>query len=121
MRQPSSRLVPPVKLLEALVPIDFRSSIRGPLRRFYTCTFIGCIGNGLTLSLFVVYLHNVRDFSTAFATLLLALSAVVGLACAPLWGSATDHFGPLSVMSFSFGADSLALVFWALARTHEPA
>jgi MFS family permease len=110
-----------VKLLEALVPVDFRSSIRGPLRRFYTCTFIGCIGNGLTLSLFVIYLHNVRHFSTAFATLLLALSAVVGLASTPLWGTMTDRLGPLRVILFAYGADAVALVFWAFAHTHEQA
>jgi MFS family permease len=110
-----------VKLLEALVPIDFRSSIRGPLRRFYTCTFIACIGNGLTLSLFVIYLHNVRGFSTSFATLLLALSAVVGLASTPLWGTMTDRLGPLPVILFAYGADAVALVFWALAHTHEQA
>jgi MFS family permease len=110
-----------VKLLEALVPVDFRSSIRGPLRRFYTCTFIGCIGNGLTLSLFVIYLHNVRHFSTAFATLLLALSAVVGLASTPLWGTMTDRLGPLRVLLFAYGADAIALVFWAFAHTHEQA
>jgi MFS family permease len=110
-----------VKLLEALVPVDFRSSIRGPLRRFYSCTFIGCIGNGLTLSLFVIYLHNVRHFSTAFATLLLALSAVVGLATTPLWGTMTDRLGPLRVILFAYGADAVALIFWAFAHTHEQA
>ncbi|HVA52245.1 MAG TPA: hypothetical protein VNF05_01905 [Acidimicrobiales bacterium] len=73
-----------MKLIDNLVPSDFRSSIRGPLRRFFLCTFIGCVGNGLTLSLFVIYLHNVRGFSTSFSTLLLALSAVVGIASAPL-------------------------------------
>jgi MFS family permease len=106
-----------VKLLDALVPIDFRSSIRGPLRRFYACVFIGCIGNGLTLSLFVVYLHNVRHFSTSFATLLLALSAVVGLASAPIWGTMTDRFGPLRVLLFAYTADAGALVYWAIAHT----
>ncbi|HEY1762452.1 MAG TPA: MFS transporter [Acidimicrobiales bacterium] len=106
-----------MKLVDALVPTDFRSSIRGPLRRFYTSVFIGCIGNGLTLSLFVVYLHNVRHFSTSFATLLLALSAVVGLASAPVWGTMTDRFGPLRVLLFAYIADAGALVYWAIAHT----
>jgi len=110
-----------VKLLETLVPTEFRSSIRGPLRRFYLCTFVGCIGNGLTLSLFVVYLHNVRHFSTSFSTLLLALSAIVGLATTPLWGSLTDRLGPFRVILFAYTADAVALVFWALAHTHEQA
>jgi MFS family permease len=110
-----------VKLLETLVPTEFRSSIRGPLRRFYTCTFIGCIGNGLTLSLFVVYLHNVRHFSTSFSTLLLALSAIVGLATTTVWGSLTDRLGPFRVIIVAYSAQAVALVFWALAHTREQA
>lgn len=106
-----------MKLANALVPTDSRSSIRGPLRRFYACTFIACIGNGLTLSLFVIYLHNVRHFSTSFATLLLALSAVVGLASAPLWGTMTDRIGPLRVLLFAYTAYGAALVYWALVHT----
>ncbi|HEV7958657.1 MAG TPA: MFS transporter, partial [Acidimicrobiales bacterium] len=106
-----------MKLLDALVPTDFRSSIRGPLRRFYACTFIACIGNGLTLSLFVIYLHNVRHFSTSFATLLLALSAVVGLASAPIWGTMTDRLGPLRVILVAYAAYAAALVYWALVHT----
>lgn len=106
-----------MKLVNTLVPIDFRSSVRGPLRRFYACVFIGCIGNGLTLSLFVVYLHNVRHFSTSFATLLLALSAVVGIASAPIWGTMTDRLGPLRVLLFAYAANAAAIVFWAIAHT----
>ena len=110
-----------MKLVDTLVPIDFRSSIHGPLRRFYICTFIGCIGSGLTISLFVIYLHNVRHFSTSFSTLLLALSAVVGLASTPLWGTVTDRLGPLRVLLFAYGAEAVALVLWAFAHTHEQA
>ncbi|MHB8379397.1 MAG: MFS transporter [Acidimicrobiales bacterium] len=110
-----------MKLIDNLVPLDFRSSIRGPLRRFFLCTFIGCVGNGLTLSLFVIYLHNVRGFSTSFATLLLALSAVVGIGSAPLWGSMTDRLGPIRVILFSYTCDAVALVFWAVAHTREEA
>jgi MFS family permease len=91
--------------------------MRGPLRRFYTCTSIASIGQGLTLSLFVVYLHNVRHFSTSFATLLLALSAVVGLASAPIWGTMTDRLGPLRVILFAYTANAAALVFWGIAHT----
>lgn len=110
-----------MKLVDTLVPVEFRAAIRGPLRRFYLCTFIGCVGNGLTLSLFVVYLHNVRGFSTSFATLLLSLAAVLGLASAPFWGSMTDRFGPLKVILLANTAEAVGLVFWALAHTKEQA
>jgi predicted MFS family arabinose efflux permease len=81
-----------VKLIETLVPADFRSKLTGPLRRYYTGTFVSCMGQGLTLSLFVIYLHNVRGFSTDFATLLLSAAALVGICSSPLWGSLTARF-----------------------------
>jgi MFS family permease len=110
-----------VKLIETLVPADFRSSITGPLRRYFICTFISCIGNGLTLSLFVVYLHNVRGFSTNFATLLLAAAAFVGISSAPLWGTLTDRFGPIRIILFTIVADAASLIVWAHATTESEA
>jgi len=110
-----------VKLLETLVPADFRKAINGPLRRFYACTFITCTGMGLTLSLYVVYLHNVRGFSTSFATVLLAISAIAGLCSSPLWGTSTDHFGPLRVMMSAYVLDAASLVVFALAHTKTQA
>ena len=106
-----------MSLLESLVPADFRSSFTPTLRRFYTSTLLSSLGNGLTLSMFVVYLHNVRHFSTGFSTLLLALAAIVGLASSPVWGTMTDHFGPLRVMLIGFSAEALSLVGWAFAHT----
>jgi len=107
-----------MQLLETLVPRDFRSSITSPLRRFYVSTFVSCIGRGMTLSLYVVYLHNVRGFSTTFSTFLLAASAVAGLASSPVWGTMTDRFGPMPVMMLSLVANGGALVLWAFARGH---
>ena len=110
-----------MKLINTLVPLDFRGNLRGPLRRLYVGSFVASLGMGLTFSLFVVYLHNVRGFSTGFSTLLLSLSAVIGLAVAPLWGTLTDRVGPLRVLLVAFGADSAALVLWAFALTRTQA
>jgi MFS family permease len=106
-----------VNLLQSLVPEDFRRAIDATLRRFYTCTFLMCIGNGLTLSLYVVYLHNVRGFSTSFATLLLGGSAVAGLVTGPLWGTLTDRIGPIWVAMSAYVFEAAALVVWAYAHT----
>ena len=72
---------------------------------------------GLTLSLYVVYLHNVRGFSTGFSTLLLGISALVGLASSPLWGSATDRFGPTRMILVAYVLDAGALVVFAYVHT----
>ena len=110
-----------MKLIESLVPADFRSSLNGPLRRFYTCTLLSCIGNGLTLSLFVVYLHNVRHFSTNFAVLLLSGAAIAGIASSPIWGTLTDRLGPLRVVLFAYGAGAVSLLVWAHAHSERQA
>src|SRR5579863_5878785 len=108
-------------LLETLVPTDFRRSLSPRLRLFYASTFFAAVGRGLTLSLFVVYLHNVRGFSTTFSNLLLAALAVAGLATSPIWGTMTDRFGPMNVLLISYVAEAGALVGWAYARTHREA
>lgn len=108
-----------MRILESLVPPDFRSSINAPLRRFYTCTFLSCIGIGLTLSLFIVYLHNVRGFSIEYATLLLAVSALFGLAASPFWGTMTDRFGPLKVALVVYVTDATALIVWGFSRSRS--
>lgn len=110
-----------MKLIESLVPADFRSGVDGPLRRFFTCTFLASAGNGLTLSLFVVYLHNVRHFSTNYATLLLAAAAIAGIASSPLWGTLTDRLGPVRVVLFAYGAGAVSLILWAHAHTERQA
>jgi MFS family permease len=103
----------------SLVPDDFRSIVTGPLRRYYLCITLACVGNGLTLSLFVVYLHNVRHFSITFSTLLLAFTAVAGLATSPISGTLVDRLGPVPIMASSFLVEAGALVLWAFAR-HTP-
>lgn len=92
-----------------------------PLRRFYLGTLVSSIGSGLTYSLFVIYLHNVRGFSTDFATLLLSLAALVGIASSPIWGTLTDRFGPIRVIMFAVVADAATLLVWAHARTETQA
>ena len=110
-----------MKLIQTLVPADFRSGITGPLRRFYVSTFVSAMGSGLTYSLFVIYLHNVRGFSTNYATLLLSVAALVGICSSPLWGTFTDRFGPMRVIVVAVVADTASLILWAHAHTETQA
>ncbi len=106
-----------MSVTDRLVPADFREVITQPIRFLYTSVFLGCTGMGLTLSMFVVYLHNVRGHSTAFAAGLLAASSLIGVLLTPVWGTAIDRFGPWPVAMFSMSANSLALVAWAFSRS----
>lgn len=106
-----------MKLLDTLVPLDFRATVTRPVRRLYTTVFINCVGTGLTLSLYVVYLHNVRHFSEGFATLLLAITALIGLATGPLWGTLIDRVGPVRVALVLYVASAATFVNWAFVHT----
>jgi MFS family permease len=108
-----------MQLMTTLVPANFRAVLSKPLKRLYLCTMLGCVGAGLTLSLYVVYLHNVRHFSVTFATLLLAGTAIAGLAASPFSGTLVDRFGPVRVIVPCYLCEAGALVLWSFAR-HAP-
>ena len=63
------------------MPEDFRSAVSEPRERFYLRTTLSYVGTGLTLSLFVLYRHNVRHLSVSFAPLLLAHSHRLASSC----------------------------------------
>ncbi len=110
-----------MNLLESLAPVDFRRSLTPPLRRFFLAVFVGCLAVGLTLSLYVIYLHDVLGFSTTFSTLVLAASAFVGLAVTPLWGTAIDHLGPVKVILVTLVFNAGSLAYWAYIGSESSA
>jgi MFS family permease len=110
-----------VNLIESLIPSDFRRAIDAPLRRFFIGIFVSCFAMGLTLALYVVYLHNVHGFSTGFSTLLLAGASLAGLVTAPIWGTMTDRIGPVKVLLVAGVTDAGALVYWAYIHSETSA
>lgn len=102
-------------------PAPARRIMQGPLRRLFVTTFFNCLGNGMAFSMFVVYLHNVRGFSTTFATLLLAGLAIAGLAIGPMWGTLIDRVGPGVVGIVGYCGSALALLLWTGVHTHRTA
>lgn len=101
--------------MSSLLPPEFRSLLRGPLGWFFAATLVTSLGIGLTLVFSVVYVHDIRHFSVAFATGLLAVNALVGLAASPLIGTMTDRFGPVPVYVTLVAGEVLATVSWAFA------
>ena len=110
-----------MNLLESLLPSDFRRAVDAPLRRFFLAIFVSCFAMGLTLSLYVVYLHNVLGFSIGFSTLLLAGSSLAGLFTSPLWGTLTDRVGPAKVLLLASVTDALALAYWSYVHSSTSA
>ena len=110
-----------MSLIASVLPPDFREALTPPLKRLYVGFGFATTGMGLTLSFYVVYLHNIRHFPVAFATALLGIGALVGLAAAPMWGSLTDHRGPVPTMVTAIGGTVLCLVAWSFVHTKTQA
>ena len=77
---------------------DTVALLQGKMRWFWLGQVFSNLGSGLTLSLFVVYLHEVRGISIATATLVLSWMAVVGFVVSPIVGTLVDRFGPRRVL-----------------------
>ena len=78
-----------MKLIETLVPADFRSNRSpAPAPVLLSARSSRAWAAVSRYSLFVIYLHNVRGFSTDFATLLLSAAALVGICSSPVLGHA---------------------------------
>ncbi len=55
---------------------------------------LNAIGGGMTLSLLMVYLHDIRGFTTTFGGLLMAWGAFTGIIGAGPLGAVVDRIGP---------------------------
>jgi MFS family permease len=75
-------------------------------------------GNGLVFPFLLIYLHNVRGFGLDTAGLVVAASAVAGIATIPLVGAIIDRIGGRSVLAVALVL--LAVGFGLLPLVHEP-
>ena len=84
---------------------DVRQVLRGPFRILVAGRLMDAIGNGMTLSLLVVYLSQVRGIPILIASLVLTWMAVLGMAAAPLTGTLTDRYGPRRVILYAVAVE----------------
>ena len=96
---------------------DVRLVLRGPFRVLAIGRFLDSMGSGLTMSLFVVYLAEVRGLPILTATLVLSWMAVVGLALTPFVGTMTDRFGPRRVMLIAVAIEAVGVFLVAFITT----
>jgi MFS family permease len=75
-----------------------RAALTPQLTRMLAGIGASAFGGGLTMALFVVYLHSVRDFPLQTAGLVLTFQALLGLLFAPLVGAIVDRIGPQPVL-----------------------
>lgn len=96
---------------------EVRAVLRGPFGRLALGRFFDAIGTGMTLSLLVVYLAEVRGLPIFTASLVLTWMAIVGLAAVPLAGTLTDRFGPRPVLLVAILVDAAGVALLSQVTT----
>ncbi|MDA8434967.1 MAG: MFS transporter [Actinomycetales bacterium] len=96
---------------------SIRSVLTPSLTRMLAGLGASSLGGGLTMALFVVYLHSVREFSLQTAGLVLTYQALLGLVLAPLVGVLVDRIGPQPVLLVACLVEAAATFAFGLVTT----
>ena len=97
---------------------DFTAILNPKSRKMVLGIALNAIGGGMTLSLLLVYLHDMRGFTNTFGGLLLSWGALVSLAASTPMGALVDKVGPKKVMIFGLLLNSAAATSLAFASTN---
>ncbi|CAN2183466.1 MelB Na+/melibiose symporter and related transporters [Candidatus Nanopelagicaceae bacterium] len=79
---------------------------------------LNAIGGGMTLSLLLVYLHDMRGFTNTFGGLLLAYGSIVSILASTPMGALVDRIGPKKVMIGGLLLNSAAAFSLSHVYTH---
>ena len=79
---------------------------------------LNAIGGGMTLSLLLVYLHDMRGFTNTFGGLLLAYGSIVSIIASTPMGALVDRIGPKRVMIGGLLLNSAASFSLSQVHTH---
>jgi MFS family permease len=97
----------------------FLDHLNSHARRLIIGNMINAAGMGLTMTLFMVYLHTIRGFSAGFAGTVLSFMAVVSLAVNPLIGILIDKFGGRLVLISGLILKASGTVAFAFVSSKE--
>ena len=78
---------------------------------------INAIGMGLTMTLFLVYLKTIRDFSGGFAGLVMSYGAIFAMVINPLIGLLIDKYGGRIVLIFGLFIKAIGIFLLAFVET----
>ena len=79
---------------------------------------LNAVGGGMTLSLLLVYLHDMRGFTNTFGGLLLAYGSIVSILASTPMGALVDRIGPKKVMIGGLLLNSAAAFSLSQVHTH---
>ena len=97
---------------------EIREVLNPKSRKMVLGICLNAIGGGMTLSLLLVYLHDMRGFTNTFGGFLLAWGAIVSIIASTPMGALVDLIGPKKVMIVGLLLNSAAAFSLAFVTTH---
>jgi MFS family permease len=97
---------------------EFTAILNPKSRKIVVGIALNAIGGGMTLSLLLVYLHDMRGFTNTFGGLLLSWGALVSIVASTPMGALVDRVGPKKVMIGGLLLNSAAAFSLAYVTTH---
>ena len=100
---------------------DYSDVLTPVLRRLFFGNFMSGIGTGMTLSLLLVYLHDIRGFSNTFGGFVLSYMAVVAILLSGPTGWLVDKYGPKKIIIAGLLFEGTGVALWSIVTTHQQA
>ena len=97
---------------------EFTTLLNPQSRKIVLGICLNAIGGGMTLSLLLVYLHDMRGFTNTFGGLLLAYGSIVSIVTSTPMGALVDRVGPKKVMIGGLLVNSAAAFSLSQVQTH---
>lgn len=97
---------------------EFIEILNPKSRKIVVGIALNAVGGGMTLSLLLVYLHDMRGFTNTFGGLLLSWGALVSIIASTPMGALVDRVGPKKVMIGGLLLNSAAAFSLAYVTTH---
>lgn len=100
---------------------DYSDVLTPTLRRLFFGNFMSGLGTGMTLSLLLVYLHDIRGFSNTFGGFVLSYMALVSIIFSGPTGWLVDKCGPKRIIIMGLIFEGSGVALWSLVSTKEEA
>ena len=97
---------------------EFTVLLNAQSRKIIFGISLNAIGGGMTLSLLLVYLHDMRGFTNTFGGLLLAYGSLVSIIASTPMGALVDRVGPKKVIIGGLLLNSVAAFSLSQVQTH---
>ena len=100
---------------------EYKDLLTPVLRRLFIGNFMSGIGTGMTLSLLIVYLHDIRKFSNTFGGFVLSYMAIVSILFTGIIGWLVDKYGPRVIIITGLLFEGSGVALWSIVETHKQA